>query len=185
MALTDKAIKELTNYIEREGLEWAKQFIAGRKSWMDAKGIKATGALVQSLQEQVTATLEEAARVRIDIAFEPHGRYVEMKNLHAPAGGSDYIQDLEGWIERKGFRSKWTNRFMANRALRTVPTDVLTRLAWSVAVSRRQRVKRRRQWYNKPKQAAVTDLYNQIAAGLPDLVAEEIKNAFNNGSKTG
>lgn len=185
MAISDKAIKELSDYIQRQGLDWARQFIAGRKSWMDRKGIKATGELINSLETEVTKTISDAALVKIQIAFEPHGRFIEMKNLQAPAGGADYIASLEEWIDRKGLRGRMTSRYMSTRKARTVPSDILTRLAWSVAVSRHQRVKRRRQWYNKPKQASISDLYNRIAAGLPELVAQEIKNAFQDGRQTG
>lgn len=185
MALSDKAIQELNDYIQREGLEWAKSFIAGRKSWMDSKGIKATNELINSLEQEVTKTISDAALVRIQIAFEPHGRYVEMKNLNAPAGGTAYIADLEGWIEKKNLRQRMTSRYMSTRRARSVPPDILTRLAWSVAISRHQRVKRRRQWYNKPKQATIADLYNRIAAGLPELVADEIKKAFTDVRQTG
>lgn len=178
MNAEQQAIESIQDYIHRQGLAWAKDFIAGRKAWLDRKGIKASGALISSLESEVTQTLQQAALVKIEIAFEPYGRYLDMKNLHAPAGGDDYLKALQEWIEKKGFRQKWTNRFMAQRHLKTVPPDILSRLAWAVAVSRRQRVKRARKWYNKPKQASITELYNLVAADLPQLVADEIKKAF-------
>ena len=179
MALSDAAIKEITDYIEVQGLAWAKEFIAYRKSWLEKKGIKVTGELIQSLESEVTNILEGAAKTRIEIAFIPYGRYIDMKNLHAPAGGSDYISALEDWIEKRGLRERMTSRLMATRQLRTVPPNILNQLAWSVAISRIDLVKRRRQWINKPKSVAITELYNRVAGGLPERVAQEIKNVFN------
>ena len=178
MALSDNAIREINAYVNEQGIEWAKGFIEYRKSWLDKKGIKASGELITSLEQEVTAQLQEAALVRIEIAFKDYGRYIDMKGLKPPKGGADYISGLEAWIEDKGLTQKFTRKFMEKRRLRQVPPNILNQLAWSVAISRTERVKRRRHWYNKPKSASITDLYNQVAAGLPEKVAQEIKNAF-------
>jgi len=72
-----------------------------------------------------------------------------------------------------------TANYLRKRKTKTLPPNILTQLAWSVAISRVARVKRRRQWYNKSKSAAITELYNQVAANLPERIAQEIKKAFN------
>ena len=87
------------------------------------------------------------------------------------------IAALEDWIVRKGLEQKFLRSFMAKRRLKKVPPNVLNQIAWGIAVRRSNRY-RRRQWWNKPKSAAITDLYNRVAAGLPDIVAEEIKKGF-------
>ncbi len=176
--LTDEALKEITNYLEIQGLKWAQEYIAGRKAWLQAKGIRATGELIASLQTEVLSTLEGAARTRVELAFNEYGRYVEMRRLHAPAGGSDYILSLEKWIEQKGLLGKMTANYIAKRNVRQVPPSILNQLAWSVAISRHERVKRRRQWYSKSKSASITELFNQVAANLPELVVRELKAAF-------
>jgi phage replication-related protein YjqB (UPF0714/DUF867 family) len=177
-ALSDDALKELTDYIEVQGLAWAKEFIAYRKSWMESKGIKATGELINSLELEITSILDQAAKTKIAIAFNDYGRFIEIKNLYVPGGGTDYIESLEKWIEKKGYRQKMTANYLATRKVRTVPANILNQLAWAIAISRKNRVARRRQWYNKPKSAAITELYNKVAAGLPERVAQELKNAF-------
>lgn len=177
--LTDPAIKELTDYLEVQGLAWAKEFIAGRRAWLQSKGISVTGELVSSLQSEILSTLEGAARTRLEVAFETRGRYIEMRNLKPPAGGDDYIAAIEQWIEQKGLRGKMTENYLRKRNVRNMPPNILNQLAWSVAVGRSQRYRRRVQWYNKPKSAAITDLFNRVAANLPELVAREITAAFN------
>lgn len=175
--LSDDTMRELTQYLEVQGIEWARQFIAGRASWLAKKNIRATGELISSLQSEVISTLEGAARTRLEIAFNEYGRYVEMKGIRPPAGGSDYIAAIEAWIDQKGLRQKMLESYLRKRKVRRLPENILNQLAWSVAISRHQRYKRR-QWYNKPKSASITDLFNRVAANLPDLVAREIKNAF-------
>lgn len=179
MALTDKALQELTDYLEVQGINWAKEFIAGRKSWLQSKGVKVTGELIDSLQSEVLSTLEGAARTRIEVAFNTYGRFLEMPRLKPPAGGSDYIEALEEWIDKKGLRGKMVQNYLNTRHVRTVPPNILNQLAWGVAISRAKRYKRRVQWYNKPKSASITELFNRVAANLPELVAREITAAFN------
>lgn len=175
--LSEKAMAELRDYLEVQGISWAKEFIAGRKAWLESKGIRATGELIRSLQAEVTSTLEAAAQQRIEISFSTPGRYIEIPTLKPPAGGSEYISALETWIEKKGLRETMTQRLIQRRNLRTAPPSILNQLAWSIAISRAKK-HRRRQWYNKPKSAAITELYNRVAANLPDLVAREIGAAF-------
>ncbi len=178
MALSDDALTQINEYLHSQGLAWAKEFIAGRKAWLEKKGIRASGTLLSSLQQEVTETLEGAARVQIDILFADRGRYIDLKRQRVPAGGGDYIAELEKWIEEKGLRERFTQRYLRNRKVRRAPETVLNQLAWAVAKSRHERYRRRSAWYNKAKAASVTDLYNQVAAGLPEKVAQEIKNAF-------
>lgn len=175
--LSEKAMAELRDYLEVQGISWAKEFIAGRKAWLESKGIRATGELIRSLQAEVTSTLEAAAQQRIEISFATPGRYIEIPTLKPAAGGAEYISALETWIEKKGLRETMTQRLIQRRNLRTAPPSILNQLAWSIAVSRAKKY-RRRQWYNKPKSAAITELYNRVAANLPDLVAREIGAAF-------
>lgn len=132
---------------------------------------------MDSLRAEVLTTLEQAATVRLELEFKDYGRYVEMRNLKPPAGGDDYLKGLEQWIEKKGLRQRFTDRYLKQRNVRSVPPSILNQLAWSIAIKRQQRY-RRRQWYNKPKSAAITELYNRVAANLPDLVMQELKAAF-------
>jgi len=100
-----------------------------------------------------------------------------MKGLNVPRGGSEFIDALAAWIVKKGLEAKMTRDFVAKRRLKNAPANVLTQLAWSVAITRRSKI-RRRSWYAKSKSAAVTDLFNRVSAGLPDIVMDEIKKQF-------
>lgn len=177
MALSDDTVKEIQEYLEVQGFKWAREFIAGRKAWLQSKGIAATGDLIDSLGLEVTSTLENALITRIEIEFATYGRYLDMK-MKPAKGGSDYIQGIVQWMEDKGFETKFINDFLAKRKRRTITRDkVLNQIAWGIAIKRSIKYKRR-VWWNKPKSAAISDLYNRVAAGLPDKVLQEIKKAF-------
>lgn len=176
--LSNSAINEINDYVYVQGLAWAKEFIEYRKKWMEKQGIKATGALIASLEQEVTKQLQDQAKVKIEVAFRFYGRIIDMKTYKPASGGAEYIKALENWIEEKGFRERFTRTYMAKRKLTTPPPTIMNQLAWSIAISKANRFKRRRQWYNKPKQASISDLYNRVAAGLPEVVTDEIIKAF-------
>lgn len=177
--LSDAVQKELADYLYTQGREWAEQFIAGRRNYLRSRGIKATDELVQSLEYEVSNVLEEAVMTRIEISFEEYGRYIDLKALKTADGGGDYIEGLKGWIRAKGLESPMVDKYMQKRGLQKPPQNVLNYIAWGIVIKRKMSYKRK-QWWNKAKSAAITDLYNNVAAGLPDLVADEIKKAFKN-----
>lgn len=177
--LSEQAIQEITQYLEVQGLDWAKQFIAARRAWLTSKGTKASGALIDSLHAEVLTSLEGAAVTRIELAFAQHGRFIDIKNLRPAGGGSDYIAALEDWIEKKGLADRFRSGFVRKRGLKKAPLAILNQMAWGIAIKRHSNYRRRKTWYNKPKSGSITELYNRVAANLPDLVARELKAAFN------
>lgn len=179
MALPKDTVQEIREYIEEQGIAWAREYIAGRQAYLRSKGIVASGELLEGLAFEIQSQLDDALQTRISLAFPEHGRFRDMKNLNAPGGGSDYIENLEEWIKRKGLESKFTRGFMATRKLKTIPINIRNQMAWGIAFKRRIAYRRRRGWYSKSKSASITDLYNNIAANLPDKVLQEIKAAFN------
>jgi len=67
---------------------------------------------------------------------------------------------------------------MLRRKLKKVPERVLTYIAWGIARKRFNGKYRRRRWYNKAKSAAITELFGDVAANMPDLIADEIKRSM-------
>lgn len=173
-----EALKQLTTHIEAESRRWMEEFIAGRRAFLRTRRIAVTDSLIDSFAGDIQSTLEGTWRTELLLEFEEHGRYIDMRRLNAPGGGDEYLQELEDWIVRKGLEGQFVRRFMLRRRLKKVPQNVLRQMAWAVAIKRTQRY-RPRPWYNKSKSAAITDLYNRVASGLPDLVMEEIKKGFN------
>lgn len=178
--LSDEAIKQLTDFIEAESRKWVRQYIVNRQQSLRKRGISTSGKLQQSLSAEVSSQLQGAVVTSIELEFQDYGRFIDMKRLKPPGGGGDYIAFLEDWIVKKGLQEKFIRGFMRKRKLSKPPENVLNQMAWGIAVKRTQKYRRRSPWYAKSKTAAVTDLYNRVAAGLPEVVAEEIKNAFKN-----
>lgn len=176
--LSESATQQLADFIEVETRNWIQQYIEQRKAVLARRKILATGGLQDSFAFALTKNITGAVTNSLELAFDDYGRYIEMQRLNVPRGGSEFIDALAAWIVRKGLEGAMTRDFMAKRNLRTAPQNVLTQLAWSVAVKRRQ-VYRRRSWYVKSKSAAVTELYNRVADRLPEIVVQELKKAFN------
>ena len=176
--LSDEAIKQLTLHIEEESRKWAAEYVAGRRAFLSSRKISTSGALSESLGYEISQGLEGQIKTSLVLTFEDHGRFVDMKRLNPPGGGGDYIAALADWIVRKGLEQKFVSAFVRRRKLKAPPKDVLNRMAWGIAINRTKKYRRRSAWYARSKSAAITDLYNRVAAGLPDLVADEIKKAF-------
>lgn len=175
--LSDNAIKALADFIESQSREWVEQYIQERKSVLEKRKILASGELRDSFAFSLTKRLNESVTNAIELEFNEYGRFIEMKRLNVPGGGEEYLNALAAWIIKKGLQDKMTQGFVAKRNLRAAPPNVLRSLAWAIAVNRTKKY-RRRSWYAKSKSAAVTDLFNRVAAGIPDIVLDELKKAF-------
>lgn len=175
--LSEGAVKTLADFIEAESRDWVREYIRNRRAVLQRRGILASGQLRDSFEYGLTKSLTSAVTNTLDLAFDDYGRFVEIKRLNVPRGGSEFIDNLAAWIVRKGLESQFKQSFMRKRGLQREPPDMLRQMAWGIAVNRNKRY-RRRPWYAKSKSAAVTDLFNRVAGGLPELVAQEIKEAF-------
>lgn len=181
------ALDKIQQAIEDEARAWAQDFVATRKAFLQKRKIQATGDLQDSIQSQVVNQASSGI-VELLVEFEQHGRFLDMKNLKPSKGGDSYIIALENWLKTKGFfskfRAKYDAKYEANRKFSRITSGAtrearaLNRMAWGIAVNRSNGKYRRRRWYNKPKTAAIAQLFNSIAANLPTIAAEEIAKQF-------
>ena len=65
--------------------------------------------------------------------------------------------------------------YLRRRKLKTVPERVMTYLAFAITKKRFNKKYRRIHWYNKAKSRRITELFDNILAGLPDVVLDELK----------
>jgi hypothetical protein len=166
--------QEIRDFIEAELTQLAQAFIVQRTAALRSRKISASDALAQSLEYEVTQIAQREA-VELLIAFEEHGRFIDMKRLKPPTNfGNAYINMLEEWIRARGWEQKFIAKFVKDRNLRKPPRNVLNQIAWGIAIKRGYGKTRKRKWYNKPKSAFVSELFNTIAAGLPDIVSNKI-----------
>lgn len=160
--------------------EWAAEFISGRAAFLRKRKIQASGELINSLESEVVrAAAKEVAEILI--GFSEHGRFVDMR-MNPPAGGEDYVGLIVEWIKKKGFEEKFTARYMEQRRLKNVPEKVLVYIAWGI-VRKRTGKYRKKAWWNKAKTGAIADLYNQVAANIPDTVSKQIQKQFEDGTR--
>lgn len=173
----------INDYLQAELEKFCADFIQDRAAQLRRRGAVATGDLANSLAYEVRAQAVNAG-VEALIAFEEHGRFIDMRRLQPAEGGADYIANLISWVERKGLKEKMIRGYMRRRKLKTVPERVMTFLAFGIARKRFNGKYRRTRWYNKSKSAQISELYDEIQASMPDEVLEEIKNAIANSATT-
>lgn len=162
-------IEEINALVAAAMEEWGHEFIARRRAALSER-ISASGELSRRMAMQIDRQSRRDA-VTMLLAFPEHGRFIDMRRLGRADGGEELVKAIEEWIVEKGQEAKMIRSFMRRHGLKTVPSDVLNRIAWGIVRSPR---KRRRRWYNKPKSGAVTDLYNLVASRLPAKTAEII-----------
>lgn len=170
------ANEALTAAIEKEMDAWAKQFIAQRLASLDRQKIKARGELAASLGYEIPEGFD-ADTATLLIAFNDYGRIAEMRRINHDKWGRNAITRVEDWVVKKGVE-RFVSGFLKKHNLKKVPKDILNRMAWGILISRAGGKFRRKQWWNKPKSAALNDLYNQVAVSLLDVSTTELTKAF-------
>lgn len=166
----DELTKSINDEIAEISRQWAAKFLAGRRSTLNRRKIKASGSLIDSLESEVGIDEVEQA-VRILIAFNEEGRIAEMRRIHHDKWGRNAMTRLENWVQDKGLQN-FAPGFLARRRLKTAPKDIINQIAWGIMVTRAGGKFRRKPWWAKAKTAGVTDLYNQAAVASLDKSAE-------------
>jgi hypothetical protein len=171
--------QEIKDFIHAEMIDFGLEFTAKRREFLQRR-ISASGLLDNSLDFEADKQARQDA-VSLLLAFEEHGRYIDMKRLKAviPSNSdNEYVNLIENWIKQRGWEQRFINAFMRRRNLRIVPPSVLNRIAWGIVIARAKRV-RPRKWWNKSKTAGISDLFNRVFAGLPEKTSNILTGAFN------
>ena len=163
---------KLQSFILAEMKLWARFFIMRRWKYLEAKHLKDTGGLINSLQAETQAKGEA---IQCLLAFEEYGRYLDMKTQRPDTFGQPYIQALKEWIEARSWKQEAIDAYVHWRKLRTVPTDVLNSIAWGIAMTQKGKRSRQRSWYLKPQKQAIEQLFDRLITGLPTPLMGAIK----------
>jgi len=101
----------------------------------------------------------------------------------------DLIGSVEGEIEKLAagdavraliaFNEKGRWLDMRPRRGVRIPSSTINKVAFGVKLKRAKNTK----WWNKAKTAAIFELYNNIAAALPDAAAETLLSQFPNNKR--
>lgn len=160
---------------------WAKRFLEQRISRLRKNNMDPSGKLIASLEYGLDNGKTDAEAARLVIAFNEYGRIAEMRNLQPHDNwGRNAMDRLEEWITRKGVEY-FVAGFMEKRGLKNEPWNtkkMINEIAWGILVNRGKGKFKRKPWYTKPKSAALTDLYNEVAVRLLDKSADIITNQF-------
>lgn len=172
-----EAKEELKREIMAVADEWATNFIRLRIARLRKTSTEASGELIRSLEYALENGKAESEAARLLIAFNEYGRIAEMREITHDRWGRNAMTRLEAWIVKKGI-SRFQAGFLKTRGLKTPPKNMINQIAWGIMVNRSNGKFRRKQWYNRPKSAAVGDLYNEIAARMLDTGAEIVTKSF-------
>ena len=171
---------EMRAFIEAKMRTWSADYIASRRSALRQRKIEASGKLSAALEARINQAASREA-IELLMSFPDYGRIIDQRKWNPAHGGKNYIELLEEWIKKKGeakFIAGWQRKYKRKK----VPGNVLNQIAWGIAIKRSKGRFRRKQWYNKSKSAAITDLFNQVAAGLPDITANQVTKNLKNGN---
>jgi hypothetical protein len=172
----ETGIDEIRLFIADELEQLAADFIEQRKSDLARKKAKASGDLIDDMDFSVDRQARQDAVVLL-LAFEEHGRFIDMKNLDGAKGGEDYVDAIRAWIRLRGWEDKFIDAYKNKHPLRKVPYSLLTRIAWGIIRKRSLKI-RPRKWYNTTKTAWLGEVYNVIASQLPDKTISELTKPF-------
>lgn len=169
---------ELKAVIAAEASEWARGFVAARVAFL-ARTISKSGVLDRSLNFDINRQARAEA-VELLIAFEEHGRFIDMKPTAQDKYGRQAIERIKDWVRQTGL-GKFERGFIRRYGRRPkLDEDLLNKIAWGIAIRRSGGQYRRRRWWNKSKTAGISELFNLVAAALPAKVADQVKQTFQN-----
>ena len=165
---------ELETYIQQQSEAWTTEFVQEYIAELTKRKRSASGELIRSLTAETLAQFERAAITTV-IGFEDHGRLIDMRTLQPGQPGQGYIANLIQWLDDKGLREKFIRGYMRRRGLKKRPERILSYIAFGMAQKRFQGKYRRSKTYNRTKTRSVYRLYNTIMAGIPERVAQQLK----------
>lgn len=155
-------LQQLNEAYARELETWAEEFLLSRENYLRRKKIEASGELGDSFAFDMDASPSQDL-VKLLIGFNDYGRIIDMRGISHDKWGRNAVSRVEDWIKAKGLLQKWIPKFMKKYKRKTIPHDILNRMAWGV-LRNRTLAWRPKKWYNKSKSAAIGDLYNRTAA---------------------
>lgn len=176
--------EELNRYLKEVLEGFTTEFIQDRAAALRKRGAVASGSLARSLSAEVRGQAQGAGVMAL-IAFEESGRFIDMRRLQPAKGGADYVTEIINWIKEKGLEGKMIAGYTEKRGLVKLPERVLTYIAFGIIKKRANGRYKRTRWYNKAKTAKISALYDEVLAGLPEIVLEELKKPLTSANLRG
>lgn len=176
MAETDNVKAVIAAELE----EWLAGFVQARVRYLSSR-VSRSGALEGSLGTEVVRQAQREA-VEALIAFEQHGRFIDMKPTAQAVSGQEAIKRIQDWAAKVGV-PKFERGFIKRYGRRPVSDEkFLNRIAWGIVKTRAKGKYRRRRWWNASKTASISELLNKVAAALPPRVGSDVAQSLKNGS---
>lgn len=177
------AAETVGQFIERTGDDWAARWLAARASRFaqeNAKGKRGRGVASGNLKKSLDKKVEVAPTGSgvISLYFEDSGRYIDMKKLAHDKWGRNAITRLMEWAQTRGVENFKEGQLKKYGYWPKTEAQQLNKIAWGIARSKTDGKFKRIPWYARAKGGGISELYNRVAAGLPEVAAKEIKDSF-------
>lgn len=167
-------MRNLDDFVGEKLSAWKDQYIQSRVAWLSINNIQASSNLINSFSGEVA---KGEGEVSVNISFPDYGRIIDMrkKSINYQGGLDDEgIMLLKDWIKRKGIEKFKPGYLKRKKSIPEQEETLLNNIAWGISRNRSKNKFRRRAWYAKPTAASVNELYNQVAAGMLDVAADNI-----------
>lgn len=161
---------------------FAELFIEQRRAAIRKKA-EASGALSNSFEWAIEQQAQREG-ISLAIAFLDAGRFIDMRPRAFSNFGKEAVQEIEKWLDDSGkanqFVENYRQKHEAGRFIEGSDYEKMSvariknHIAWGILKNRSKGKWKRRQVWNKPKSAAISDLINQIAAKLPLAISDDL-----------
>lgn len=165
--LQDKAAIERYNLsqallapFKKEMDAWAVSFVHDRQRKISALNLVSTGDLESDWGIQVR-TADEGVVVA-DFSFPEYGRFFDMRRTSLNNDTRPPFDEMEDWVERNISSGRIKYSALAERLkVSMLDPRVIRDVTWRIARHGKY-TNKRRQWYNKGKEASLNDLYDRL-----------------------
>jgi len=166
------------DFLDRALRDFAKDFVKNRTVDIIKQNLSAERNLLNSLKAQVLNQPERGVYMML-VAFNQYGRIQDMTKRSVSfkgAGGSDMIEWLVDWVEKKGVNSFTKGKHAAKYEGRS-PERIKNMIAWGIVKSLRTKGKRKKRgWYNTGKERDIANFYDYLIKGYKEAITIELSN---------
>jgi hypothetical protein len=156
--------------------DFAKEFVANRKSDVLKRNLRNTDGLLESLYAKVNADPKRGIFLMNAFA-NTYGRYHDMRRLYSNVGGPEMLAALKMWADKEGLGNFNKGKYSAKNA-GLPPEQIREAIAWgTIRKLRTQPGTRKRSWWNKGKTRDIEVFYDHLLRVYQEAIAAELKTA--------
>lgn len=162
--------------------EYSFQFVKNRRSDASSANLEATKELLQSFRTAVDVN-NSGGQASLLLAFEEHGRFVDMKRRSNRWKKQPPVEKIEEWIRDKG-----SAQFLAGYKRNIGPGGsdrAIENIAWAIAKTIKKKGIKRRSWYSKNRERDIQKVFDLLIERYQEYLLKDQKKQLKNVSTQG